>query len=381
MSRHYRGALLAGLILLGNAAYVIAALGPLHRSKAVLETDHRVYMEMAWGPPGSAEVAAPYCWRLLTPYLVFLLMKTGLGMNAAYYLLTNLALFAFLFCLHAYLGRLGFTDREAALGLLLCGMLPAAVRWYEYQYWMTDPLGLLFVTLGLLLVLEERHVWLSALGALAIANRETFVLVGVFLLLHRLRLEPPRRALRRALLVALPMSLVLVGIRLAVPRPDESLVSTLLEMSSFRLRHLFDNQLYFATLGSLGVLLPLSLLAPRRLLEDLRRRFDDAVYLALVYASLLLANNTDRLLVYAVPVLVPLALCGLRSLSPDGVAPAWAAPTAIALQGLLYQQTLFHGHQGISIYQPTNWPVIFSMVGFWLAAQWWRRQRAPAPSR
>jgi uncharacterized protein YjeT (DUF2065 family) len=379
VSGHGRGVLLAGLILLGNAAYVIAALGPLHRSKTVLETDQRVYMEMAWGPPGSAEVAAPYCWRLLTPSLVFLLMKTGLGMNAAYYLLTNLALFAFLFCLHAYLGRLGFTDREAALGLLLCGLLPAAIRWYEYQYWMTDPLGLLFVTLGFLLVLEERHAWLAALGTLAIANRETFVLVSVYFLVNRLRKEPPRAAIRRALVVALPMVLVLLGIRLVLlPRPDESLVATLVEMSSFRLRHLFDNQLYFGTLGSFGVLLPLSLMAPRLLLDDLRRHFDAAVYLALVYASLLLANNTDRLLVYAVPVLVPLALRGLRSLARGGVTPSWAAPLALALQALFYQQTLFHGHQGISIYQPTNWLVILSMVGFWLVAQWWRHKARPS---
>jgi hypothetical protein len=379
VTRHGQGALLAGLILLGNAACVIAVLGPLHRPKAVLETDHRVYLEMAWNEPWRADVEAPYCWRLLTPYLVFLLMKTGLGMNAAYYLLTNVALFGFLVCLHAYLGRLGFSAREAGLGLLLVGLLPGAVRWYEYQYWMTDPLGLFFVTLGLLLVQTERHAWLSALGALAMTNRETFVLVPAYFLFHRLRREPWRAAIRRAVLVALPAVLVLAAFRLALlPRPGESLLATAAAVLAFRFRHLFDNQLYFATLGSFGVLLPLSLLAPRRLIDDLKRNWDAAAYLALTYASLLLGNNTDRLLAYAVPVLLPFALRGLRTLAHQGATPLWVVPAAVGLQALFYQQTLFHGHQGISIYQPTNWTVILAMLGFWLVAQWWRGREGSA---
>jgi hypothetical protein len=375
--RSLQGAALAGLVLLGNAAYVIAALGPLHRSKTVLETDHRTYMEMAWAEPWRAEVEAPYCWRLLTPYLVFLIIKSGLDMNAAYYLLTNLALFGFLFCLHAYLARLGLSAGESALGLLLVGLLPAAVRWYQYQYWMTDPLALFFVTLGLLLVHSERHVWLAVLGTVALANRETHLLVLVYFALDRLRREPARTALPRALLIALPGLAVLAAIRyLLLPRPGEDVLATLGEMLAFRYRHLFDNQLYLVTLGSFGVLLPLALLEPRRVAGELRRHYEAAAYLALTFASLALANNTDRLLVYAAPVLLPPALWGLRSLTRRGLATVWIA-LVLALQAFFYRETLFYGHQGISIYQPTNWPVILSMLGFYVLARW-RLRRADA---
>jgi len=372
VSRGCQGAALAALILLGNIAYVSSHMGFLHRSKTVLETDHRNYMEMAWGPPWRADVEAPFCWRLLTPYLVFGLMKTGLGMNAAFYLLTNAALFGFLLTLHAYLGRLGFDARFSALGLALVGLLQGAVRWYEYQYWMTDPLCLFLVVLGFLLVREGRHVWLVLLSVVAVCVRETYVVVLLYLLLYLLQRKPLRIALGRTATVALPALTILFLIRyVLVPRPSLDLLATLQEALGFRWRHLLDNQLYFATLGSFGVLLPLALLFPRRVLVACRHHYDEAAVVATVYLSLAFANNTDRLLVYALPVVLPGALRGLR----DGLARArvpWAAAALVVLglQVLLYVQTHFHGELGISIYQPTSWTVILAMVGFWLAFRW-----------
>jgi len=372
MSRTLQGALLAAAIVVANAAYVASVMGPLHRSKTVLETDHRTYMEMAWGPPWEARVEAPFCWRLLTPFVAFAVMKTGLGMNAAYYLITNLFLFGFLFVLHAYLATLGFDARYAALGLLLAGLLPGAVRWYEYQYWMTDPLSLFLVALAFLLIQRGRHGWLAATGAVALTNRESWAIVLPYFLLRQLRREPLRRALLSALLVALPGVAVLLLIRYAlIPRPAESLVETAREMLAFRIRHLFDNQLYFATLGSFGVLLPLALLLPGASLRYLRDHYDEAAVIVMAYASLALANNTDRLLVYALPVVLPLALRGLRDALERARIPFLpAAAVALGLQGLFYVQTRFHGELGISIYQPMSWTVTLAMLGFWLASQW-----------
>jgi len=160
-----------------------------------------------------------------------------------------------------------------------------------------------------------------------------------------------------------------------VPHPAEDHLATVLSVLGFRWRHLFDNQLSFASLGSFGVVLPLALLFPERVLGLLRQRLPEAAVLLAVYASLALGTNTDRLLVYAAPVLVPAALRGLRAASADTGWP-WGrlALVTLALQLLFWQQTPFHGVLGLSIYQPANLLVSAALLTFWATLRWraWR---------
>ena len=179
------GGALAALLLCLNASVVISAMGPLHKPKSVLETDHRAYLEMTWGLPWRAAVEPPYCWRVLAPGVAHGLVSTGLDINAAWYLLTNVSLFGFLVAFHALLRLQGFAGREAALGLALLALLPAAVRWYQYQYWMSDPPAMLLVTLGFVAVESGRTRWLPALGPLGVATRESWLVVLPFELLRR----------------------------------------------------------------------------------------------------------------------------------------------------------------------------------------------------
>ena len=140
--------------------------------------------------PRSAEPlarTAPFCWRVLTPWLAFLLTKTGLGLNAAFYLLTNCFLFAFLLTLFLWLRDQGFDLRGSLLGQALVGLQQGAVRWYEYQYWMTDPLCLFLVVVALRLM---RRRWDGALAIVSVAGvlaRESYLLVLPGYALRRLR--------------------------------------------------------------------------------------------------------------------------------------------------------------------------------------------------
>jgi hypothetical protein len=91
------GLLLSVALVGGNAVYVAHRMdGFVHKPHRVLETDHLRYIEMARGPAGDAELAgeAPFCWRVLVPALARALTRAGLGLNPAFYLLTNLALVA-----------------------------------------------------------------------------------------------------------------------------------------------------------------------------------------------------------------------------------------------------------------------------------------------
>jgi hypothetical protein len=326
---------------------------------------------MAQAPPGRWDqpVETPFAYRVGAPYLVLLATRAGLDLHVAFYLLTNLSLLGFLATLFLDLRSRGFRPAFAALGLLWVGLLPGAVRWYEYQYWMTDPPCLFLVAVGIHLTRRRASLWaLVAVAAAAAAFRETAVILLPFVFLHELRRRGLRVALLRSTPVAAASLAVLLTIRwVLVPVPPDDLLLALRESVGFRLRHLFDNQLYFATLGSFGVLIPLAALFPTRACRALRIRFDEAAVVAAAYGSLLLANNTDRLLAYALPVALPAALRGLRAaalLARRPLGPLAAA--SVFAQALLYARSRFHDLLGASLYQPTSLPVTAAMAGLWL---------------
>jgi hypothetical protein len=372
-------AVLSVFVLLLNAGYVVAHLGPLHKPKRVGETDHLRYIEMAKGEVARPELARddPFCWRVAVPALAGALARAwGGDLNLAFYAVTNVSLFFFLGTLFLYLRQLGFSPGLSAHGVILAGLVQGAVRWYEYQYWMTDPTCLFLVTLGLLLVERGHFGALVAVCALGAFVRETSVLVLPYYFFHAARRTSWRLALARtAALAALP-ALVLIGLRAAiVPVAANPLSRVLVDALSFRARHFFDNQAYLLTVGTWGALLPLALLRPRRALSALPCHLEHVALVAVAYFSLAVANNTERLLAYALPSMLAAALAQARTfLDETRLPPAALFLPALALQIVLWLETrLFAG--GISLYQPTSLAVVGGAVSFWMAAQVVRARR------
>jgi hypothetical protein len=98
-----------------------------------------------------------------------------------------------------------------------------------------------------------------------------------------------------------------------------------------------------------------------------------------VYATLVISNNNERPLAYALPALVPAALWCLRAFLEETGLPTM--PVLAAVVGL---QAVFWAGQrwaemGMSIYQPVNWTTAAAMAGAWLAAQAALARRRPAP--
>jgi hypothetical protein len=366
-------ALVSILLLAVNAAYVSATVGFVHKPRKVLETDHYHYIDMAEGPPGKAPTdkgrEAPFCYRVLAPGLAWLIGGTGLGVNGAFYLVTNVFLLLFLLALHALLRHEGASMGEALLGLALVGLVPGAVRWYEYQYWMPDPPCLFFVTLGMLWIRKGREIPLLLLSAVAVLARETYVLLLPVAFLHAWRTASLRQAvLRTARLAAVTLGTIALLRAAIVPVGGSGLLTAAREMIPFRARHLFEGQVYAATLGTFGVLFPLWWLRPEGVVAFLRRRPEDGALAATAYASLAFANNTDRLLVYALPAVVPIALSALRSIAGAGRRRGVVAAAVLGLQVFFYLETPFH-EQGISIYPATRVAVVGALGVFWLAAR------------
>jgi hypothetical protein len=358
------------LVALG-AVWVSSYLGFRHKAYQVLEWDHHRYLAMArpleerLGEPEARE--APFLWRVLVPMLVERLTRLGLHIHTAFYLVTTLSLAGFLTALFLYLRARGLSPPEAALGVALTGFLPGAIRWYQYQYWMTDPLCLFLMVLALFTIESRDDAGTVGLSILGVLTRETFVLVMAYAILRRYEEKGVRAALRLALVILPGPLLVLMALHaFIIPAPPPpSVADTIIETVRWRRQMLFVNQIYFATLGSFGVLLVLPLLSMPALLRALPRRPSTAAFVLGVAASLLLGTNTDRLLAYAIPVTLPFILVQLRELAARSRLSwstlAWAA---LLVQIVLFVTTPFAGLAGISVYQPNNWFVIGSALAF-----------------
>jgi hypothetical protein len=367
------------LVLAFNVLWVSSQLGFLHKPKQVKEFDHYHYIEMARGREGRPELArdATYCWRILVPGLARLLSRAGLSLNLSFFLITNASLFGFLFAMWAYLGTLGFSLPYRLTGIGLLGLTQGAVRWYEYQYWMTDPLCLFLMTLAFLWIRQERSRALYLPSVAAAFVRENYVVVYPYYFLRLLKRGiPPARAAGRVLALGAVPFAIFVGLRLLiVPNQPDNFLADVADTMAFRFRHLADSQLYLLTFGSLGVLFPLLLLFPDRLVAMVRRHFDQLAVVVFFYALLLLANNTERELAYTLPVVLPAALRNLGDLAAETRVPAGPLLVlALVLQGLFFSQQRFT-EIGMSMYQPTNLVVVSAMAIFWLGAQLARRQR------
>jgi hypothetical protein len=264
---------------------------------------------------------------------------------------------------------------------LLVGLTQGAVRWYEYQYWMTDPPSLFFLVLALLLVRQDRVPALYPLGAVAALVREHNVVVVPFQWLNALKRGVPLlRATAVAVALAVPPLLVLAALRHRIQPVDQgSLLADMVDTLGFRWRHRED-QLYQLSVGSLGVVFPLLLFLPSRIPRLMRRHPDSLLVVAFFYGLLLVANNTEREIAYALPVLLPAALVQLRDFAREArLPPAPLAALAVALQALFFHQQRFLD-AGSSMYQPTNLTVVAAMAAFWLAAQTALRLRRRAPA-
>ncbi len=354
-------------------AWVSARLGFLHKPKQVREFDHYRYIEMARGPAGRPEVAGqpPYCWRILIPGIARGLQSIGVAENLSFFLITNAALFGFLLTLWLYLADLGFSPALRVTALLLLGFTQGAVRWFEYQYWMTDPACLFLLMLAVYWIGRGRDRAFAGLSIAAALVRETYVVVYPYYFLRLLKRGRPFReaALRTAAIAGIPF-LVLVALRVfVVPSEPDDFVSAVTDSLAFRFHNLTNNQPYVLTVGTLGAMFPLLVMFPGRVVTLCRRHFDQAGLLASVYLTLVISNNTERPLVYALPVVVPAALHQLRALSEEARIPLLPlCALTVALQAFLWTQTHF-AEMGSSIYQPTNLAVVAAMALFWLAGQ------------
>ena len=198
------------------------------------------------------------------------------------------------------------------------------MRWFEYQYWMSDPAALFLVMLAFFLV--ERGKW----GPRRHERRRG---VRARDLHPRLPVRLPARAAPGppllacgtgdAALAALPFAILVAIRRLVTPEPARRL--------RFRNRRQHDlppqpparqPALRRDARRRSACSCRSCCCSPARLLAVARRHFDRALYVLSVYATLVISNNNERPLAYALPALVPAALWCLRAFLEETRLPA-----------------------------------------------------------
>ncbi len=377
------GAVLSVGILGINVWTVSSRLGFLHKAKQVKETDQWRYIEMARDPDRTKRLSreSTYCWRVFVPTTARMLMRSGLSLNLSFWLITNAFLFGFLIVTWIYLRALGFETPYRVAGLVLLGLTQGAVRWYEYQYWTTDPPSLFFIALSILMIHRGWHTALYLPSAVAALVRESQVVIFPYYFIYLLRRGASFfEATWRSGSIAIVPVMIWVALRILIvaDHPD-SMVADLIDTMGFRIRHIVD-QPYVFTVGVWGVLFPLLLLFPPRIPGLVRRHPEDAFMVIFFAALCALANNTERELGYALPAVLPAALYFLRSFVKET-----RLPLAPVLAAAVFMQVLFYfeqrwGRPGMSMYQPTSLRLAAAMIVFWIGAQvTLRRRRAPKP--
>jgi hypothetical protein len=378
------GAVLSIAILGINVWTVSSRLGFLHKAKQVKETDQWRYIEMARDPDRTKRLSreGTYCWRVFVPTTARMLMRSGLSLNLSFWLITNAFLFGFLLVTWIYLRDLGFETPYRVAGLLLLGLTQGAVRWYEYQYWTTDPPSLFFIALSILMIHRGWHAALYLPSAVAALVRESQVVVFPYYFIHLLRRGASffEAAWRSGSIAIVPV-LIWVGLRIViVPDHPDNMLADLVDTMGFRVRHIVD-QPYVFTVGAWGVLFPLLLLFPRRIPALVRRHPEDAFMVFFFVSLCALANNTERELGYALPAVLPAALYFLRSFVTETRLPVVPVLAAVVFMQVLFYVEQRWGRPGMSMYQPTSLRLAAAMVVFWIGAQvTLRRRRAPEPA-
>src|SRR5215213_2103253 len=277
--------------------------------------DHHRYRAMAEGDALSYPYA-PFNRRVLTPLIVKAL---PLDAEEGFYALTFLSVAATGVALFYALSRMGLGGALSLAGMFTFFSLGWGPEYFLMNIWLIDPLSFLLLALCVWAVAARRDALFAALLVLAALNKEA----GIFALalFYGLRATGPLdfRVMGRTVLVGLPALLVLYGLRLGIPAGGQTpyyfswqlmdVVPKRLEKMTFPEAF---GEYYLWTFGLVGGLLPLLSLASK---EGRRMAVRLLPFVLLVYAQLLFAQDTGRLLFFAFPAVAILLALGLKVLA------------------------------------------------------------------
>jgi|GEM_PF-2325310 hypothetical protein len=295
-----------GLVELALLAFVeyLGLPDPLH--PPVPHSDNLKYLAMAHHPFGSDPLVhiGPFCWRVLTPWIVHLLAKAGLSLQNGFLLVTMVSLTGVAIGTYALVRFYG----AARPGALTVALL------VQTQYALTDQLLCLLVVIAFLLYELDQPRWLVLVLALGAMERET-ILIAVAAFAGEQIVRRDWQRLRTFCPAYIAPVGVLVVLHAFIHSSNRNiLLAQLLYFWDLRWTHGWSfafAQIYALTVNSYGLLLPLLLLqvihAPAVTCRPL-------VWLCLIatLTQILISGSNERLMIVAFPVFAMAAWFELR---------------------------------------------------------------------
>jgi hypothetical protein len=355
--------------------------------------DRHLYIELARRPLFDFQLA-PYCWRVLTPWLAKAL---PFGLQTSFQTVTAIALVAAGVAAYALVRAVGFPRLHGALAMLLLFGMGWGPKFQLSDFWVPDSTAFAFTVVALLLAARRRLVAVALVMALGVLAKESVLFVAPLVYTLGARIPVDRRWFLKAALAVVPAVIVFVGVRVAIPQDngDAAYIATMPPVIS-RFPELFGEYSYRERFESVAQ----EQRWAHREWRDWDRYFTDpfgvlllglaalgairkpmlavklSPFLVLVYAQLLLATDTQRLLVLAFPALAWLAMEGVEELRTRfGVATAALIPLAAALSLLALRQPDAYG-RGVWL----ETAIVVSYAALWYVAGrvWPGRRLSPS---
>ena len=293
--------------------------------------DHHKYIRMASGNPFDFHIA-PFGWRIGVP-LVAKALPFDLQRN--FLIVAFTSIWATGVTIYYIARRLRFQKSHALAGMLMFFSLGWATKVTLIDFWLPDALSFLILSLSIYSIFAKKDLWFAALLVFGVAVKEVVIFVVPLYYTLNARRPLDLTLARRAVLLGLPAVLILIAIRLAIPKLNDDLMYLItlpenvrqvqLRSSSYdylrliseiglpRVRELSLDWLSRYTVGTFGVVVTLLPFFSARANSALFVRF--IPFLAPVYAQLLFAVDVERLIVAGFPALVILALHGVRAIT------------------------------------------------------------------
>jgi hypothetical protein len=340
-----RGLLLAVVVASLGVAYQehrFARAGARYDRFELPGFDAHVYVAMATRP--SVFTVAPWGYRLLTPALVEALPVRTVR---AFRDVTAVGLVATGALLFLWLRRLGNAEWAALLAVIAFSLSGPVAEAVQYRFLVEPVTAALAVAFLLGLATGAPVAVLALVAALGTLSKEFFLLLLPLVFLERRAAAGWRRALAETALVAAPSILLFVMLRWfwtpylrgPLPRIGARLVADTLE----RFYESFRDWRAAVLLGGLTPLALAGTLLPKGRPHLARSAWLFLVTLVPPFLNpvAFFARDIPRLLLYALPAVLPLALVALDRLLPHLTAPrprraappwvSWAASMALVV--------------------------------------------------
>ncbi|MDP8961328.1 MAG: hypothetical protein M3N32_06930, partial [Actinomycetota bacterium] len=266
-------------------------------------------------------VRAPFCWRPVVPLLAGLLPFA----TTQAFMLLNIGLLSLAGVIFYWFLR---TDTGswlwASVGVLLFVSLGWATKFLFLYPWLTDAGLFVVISVAIFAARDHRPVIFAVALAVGVLTKEAaFAAVGLYYGLNAQR-AVDGKALRSSLFVSVPAVVLAVAVRFGLP--GSASLDEALSLGRHHVEALASWTLWRTiTVGTWGIVGSLGALAGLLRHPELAWRLTP--FIVAVYAQLVIAHDTERLLVFGFPAVLWLAVVGLRAFVPGALALALAAVT------------------------------------------------------